>query len=728
MRRVDHRRRSAAVLGIAALIVAFVAHRAAAAGPLIVNGAGDPLVWSSGVVQWNPDRGSLGSLSNADAVQFVGDNFGKWQAVATATLAISNTGALPVDVTAANVSTFVGICGDGLSPIVFDDDGSITDALLGAGASNSVLGFAGPECGTLVPPVITEAAAILNGKFVDGIANAANPEISITSFGAVFLHEFGHYLNLDHSQINLVEAFDHDVSNDDTIATMFPFLVNGTAEATLARDDQVAISMLYPSAAFGTAFGRITGSILWSNGTTPFQGAYVIARNVADPRHDAIGYASGARFVPGASGGPPPPELQGTYELPGLQPGARYTVEVEPIYPGFTGGSSVGPFSTPVALPGPPEFWNGANEAATNPPDDPDAPGTPIVAAAGTTAGGVDIVLNGTVPPSNDACVDATAITFPFDDTESTSGATSAAADPVQDCTGGTTTANSNSVWYRFTAPTDGTVVVSTEGSDYDTVLSAYTGTCDALAAVACADDIAADTNVQSVIGFAVSGGTAYLVEVTQYGTNGGGTLHLTAVFTPNPPAPCDLPAPGACIPGGGKPSHDCATEWLVEPVPAIDHPKIPRRNVPLARLACHDGDPSCDLDGVGKDGGCMFHVAVCVNNADPRAATAGCAATSIASYLVQRPSAKRPRDATDAANAAALRDAVAALASPGESIVAGGLVSFIPPQSSVSRCTPFQNIRVPIGTRVLQTRATTITGAKDTDFLSLRCVRAATR
>ena len=96
----------------------------------------------------------------------------------------------------------------------------------------------------------------------------------------------------------------------------------------------------------------------------------------------------------------------------------------------------------------------------------------------------------------------------------------------------------------------------------------------------------------------------------------------------------------------------------------------------------------------------------------------------SIASYLLQRPSTKRPRDAVDAANAAALRDAVSALANPGESIVAGGLVSFSPPQASASRCTPFQSIRVPIGTRLLQTRATTVAGEQDTDLLLLRCLR----
>ncbi len=696
---------------------ALLSRSARAAGPLIVNAAGQPLVWSGGTVTWNPDRGTLGTLANADAVSFVAANFAKWQAVPTAALAITQGAALPVDVTATNVNAYVGVCGDGLSPIVFDTNGTITDALLGAGASNSILGFAGPECGTLDPPVITEGSAILNGKFIDGIQGAGNPEISTTSFGAVFLHEFGHYLDLDHSQINLVEAFDASSADDDTVATMFPILINGPAESTLARDDEVAISTLYPTPSFASAYGRVTGSVLRSDGATPFQGAYVIARNVADPRHDAIGYASGTLYS--GSGGNP--ALQGFFTLPGLAPGAHYTVEVEAIYPGFTGGSGVGPFSVPVPLPGPAEFWSGANEAASDPPDDPAAPGVAIAAVAGATTSNVNIVLNAVAPPDNDDCAAATTIgAFPFGDAVAIDGATSAADDPLQQCTTTAPTANANSVWYRFTAPSDGAVTVSTTGSSYDTVLSAYTGACGALAPTACDDDLGGG-DVRSLVGFAVSGGTTYFLEVTKYGAPGTGTLMLSATFTGGSGGACEVAAPGSCVPGKGQPRTDCVTEWLVEPVPPVDRATIARRNVPNARLTCRDGDASCDFDGSGSDGGCTFHVAVCINNLDPRPAAAGCIPSSLATYTVQKPSVTRPRDAADVANGDALRGAVAALASPAGAI-AGGIVSFSNAPSATT-CTPFQDVRVPLGMRVLRTRAVTGTGVLDTDQLTLRCL-----
>src|SRR5262249_46180513 len=251
------------------------------------------------------------------------------------------------------------------SPIIFDDDGSIIDDLLGVGARNAVLGLASPECGDADAGTITESLAILNGRFIDGVDSATNPELSVTDFGAVFLHEFGHFFNRDHSQLNLTEAFDGNPANDDVVPTMFPFLVNGAEAATLALDDVASVSTLYPSADFAAATGTIRGRIL--AGAVPFQGAYVIARSLADGRHVAVRVAWGARYAPDPPGGTPPESLRGLYEIAGLPPG-EYTVEVQAIDQRFTGGWSVGPLDPPASLPGVPEFWNGANEGASDPP------------------------------------------------------------------------------------------------------------------------------------------------------------------------------------------------------------------------------------------------------------------------------------------------------------------------------------------------------------------------
>jgi hypothetical protein len=486
-------------------------------GPLLVNGAGTPLVWTASPIPYNPDLGPLGSLANADAVALVGSLFGVWEAVPSATVTVTDAGPLPSDVTASNYPSVVGICGDGLSPIVFDTDGSITDDLFGPGASDNILGFAGPECATFVPPVITEGLAVLNGKWIDGVPGTEIPQ---ADFDSVFVHEFGHYLNLDHSQINLLEAFDGDPSNDDAIATMFPFLVNGAAAATLHLDDIVSVSTLYPAPTFATDFGSIIGSVFLADGVTPFQGAHVVARAIGDPRVTAVGMVSGARYFPFEEGGPPPSSLAGAFVIPGL-PAGSYTVEIEEVFPGFAGGSSVGPLNPPAPLPGVPEFYNGADEAGTSPPDDPSA-FTPVTVSAGTVASEIDVVINGFPPAPNDACAAPTVIaTLPYSDTVETSGATTEPADPLPSCGDGSQ--GSHSVWYVLTAPEDGLLRATTAGSNYDTVVTAHTGACGALAEIGCSDDAGGST---SDLRIPVTAGQAVLLEVTSYGSFAG-TLRL---------------------------------------------------------------------------------------------------------------------------------------------------------------------------------------------------------
>jgi PASTA domain len=68
------------------------------------------------------------------------------------------------------------------------------------------------------------------------------------------------------------------------------------------------------------------------------------------------------------------------------------------------------------------------------------------------------------------------------------------------------------SIWYRWTAPADGRAVVSTCGSDFDTVLAVYTGdSLDALTEEASNDDTC---GLQSETSFDAFGGVAYRIAV----------------------------------------------------------------------------------------------------------------------------------------------------------------------------------------------------------------------
>jgi hypothetical protein len=386
--------------GRLALVVALVAVASAAeaGGPLVTTTDGHAAGWAAGApVEYHTDLGGLGSLANGAAVATVVGLFDTWTAVPSAVVSFAHTGSTAVDIDETNFGPFLGPYGGATAPlgesvIAFDEDGAIFDALYGVGSG--VLGFAGPAwlsdgvstvpIGAAVPPgaKIVEGLAFLNGKWIDGIDNPSigNYELSLDDFEAVFVHEFGHFAGLDHTQAHGQPM----PPNSDTpgvtlpIETMYPFLFDAR-QKTLERDDVVALSVLYPSPVFASSTGRIIGRVLTSSGA--LSGANVVARNI-DDASDAVSYVSGATIVP-----------RGTYTLAGLTPGASYRVEVQEVDAAHTGGSRVGPFSPPIVLPGPPEAYNGPAESADPGVDDPSL-ATPIVAAAGVTTSGIDIVLN----------------------------------------------------------------------------------------------------------------------------------------------------------------------------------------------------------------------------------------------------------------------------------------------------------------------------------------------
>ncbi len=370
-------------------------HVGLAGGPFVITNDGVPQVWGTEhPVPFHTDLGPLGLLTNAEAIALVKEAFQVWEDVPSASISFASAGSLPFDVTGSNVFDILDVQGDGISPIVFDHDGSVIDAVFGFGASRDTLGFTSIEFGQ--SNRILEAQAVLNGTVLNG--DAASLDVSRSSFLATIVHEFGHYINLDHSQINGELAFDGDVSNDDGFPTMFPFASDSDSKLTLHLDDIATVSTLYSGPDFSALTGSIEGEIVLGNGITPFQGANVIARRTADPIHDAVSSVSGAFFLNDFGGGSDDLALKGHFIITGLPPG-EYTVEVEQIDPTFTGGSSLNPFNLPAILPGPEEFYNGENEAGLTTLDDPNEK-TEITVAAGDIVSDINILLN-TVEPDN---------------------------------------------------------------------------------------------------------------------------------------------------------------------------------------------------------------------------------------------------------------------------------------------------------------------------------------
>jgi len=415
-----------------------------AAGPLFVGGPGAapgvPYVWTISPLTYWTDQGSLGTLNNAAANSLVAQAFQVWQEIPTASISFQNAGSLGGDVNAGNILDVLSQldpsnCGNPLTgiardrTIIYDVDGSAIAAMLGEQNRNTVLGISSTVCfgsDGVSSNYYLRALALLNGRFLDGIDTLSNPEVTLTGFKAVFIHEFGHLIGLDHAQVNLDCLTGGPACDLDGVPTMFPILIDDLAMSTPAADDIAALSELYPSASFTSSMGRITGQVFFSDGVTPAQGFNVIARRTNDPLVTAVSNVSGFLFTadagnpvypwPGSDFGSRDQDLIGYYDIPGLPPG-NYTVEVEAINGtgeyAFVGGSSVGPigasgwgfqFPLPSLLPTPPPctqeyLVSGATASCTDKTEIP-------IAAGQTVSTGADVILIGT-PPRDDAWEDA---------------------------------------------------------------------------------------------------------------------------------------------------------------------------------------------------------------------------------------------------------------------------------------------------------------------------------
>ncbi len=95
--------------------------------------------------------------------------------------------------------------------------------------------------------------------------------------------------------------------------------------------------------------------------------------------------------------------------------------------------------------------------------------------------------------------------------------------------------AGGSSVWWSWTAPGDGTLTLSTEGSSFDTVLAVYTGTAFNALSLVGADDDGGDAG-SSRLALPVRAGTVYQIAVDGYNRAAGSAL-LYLTFAGGAPA-----------------------------------------------------------------------------------------------------------------------------------------------------------------------------------------------
>lgn len=422
-----------------ALTGALLSVVAQAGGPLYMFDESTPYVWDVATpVQAYTDLGDLcdndpawpnsGCLTNEQADAAVAFAFSQWGAVPSSSFQAEVAGDFSSvglgDITGATAHEVVDTWNGGGYHIMYDSDSSIIQDFFGA--PPNVLGISSPEWAD-DDGKITESWAVIN------VASVPEGDDGTQAAG-VMTHEFGHGINLAHSQANGhitflgspwywiswapkscgapydIEPVLDWVEYQDWISstaipnteTMYPYITpaqTGVAQSTIDRPDDIsAVSNLYPAAGWPASHGTISGEILQTDGSTGLTGVNIVARNVDDPLGDVITVMSGD-YTQGMLG------PDGRYTINGLTPGEEYVVYVENIY--------AGGFPTPPAvLPSFQEYFNGMGESNDANRDDPCDWSTLTASAGGISQ--ADIAFNGmpgaptfvTIPVSSATDVD----------------------------------------------------------------------------------------------------------------------------------------------------------------------------------------------------------------------------------------------------------------------------------------------------------------------------------
>jgi hypothetical protein len=404
LRRVTHRLGFMCPAAAVIVLLLTFMQLARAGGPRYIAGisyfnpgtAGTPLTWAQGVVNYYTDQGSLSpTVSGPQGDALVADAFSQWTSISTAALSVTHAGQLAEDVNGANV--YRNADGTLTMPadimptatgtpvgIVYDVDGTVTDALLGQGAGDASECFGNAVFGGLdnfgTDAYFLHALVVLNGNCV---AQLPDPDVEYR-----LVRVLGQVLGLGWSQMNLnVQTDMPPPTSDDYVGFSIMHAIDSPSCVPIAlcysnggkvnpyqpkMDDQAALSRLYPAPTFSANTARIHGNVYFANASGQpgqgMQGVNVVARWI-DPNTNqpsgayAAASVSGFLFagnvgttVTGFNDGTGQPfnrygsnqtTLEGFFDLAGLQipnggNSAQYQLTVETLNPFWS--AFVGPY------------------------------------------------------------------------------------------------------------------------------------------------------------------------------------------------------------------------------------------------------------------------------------------------------------------------------------------------------------------------------------------------
>src|SRR5580658_5643644 len=307
---------------------------ARAGGPRYIAGityfnpgtVGTPLTWAQGVVNYYTDQGPLSAtVPGPQGDALVADAFSQWTSISTAALAVTHAGQLAEDVSGLNVyrnsdgtitmpadimptatGTPVGI--------VYDADGTVTDALLGQGAGDASECFGNAVYGGVdnfgVAAYFLHALVVINGNCV---VQLPDPDVEYR-----LVRVLGQVLGLGWSQVNLnVQTSNPRPTAEDYVGFSVMHAIDSPSCVPISlcysnggqvnpyqpkMDDQAALSRLYPGPTFSASTARIQGNVYFVNASGQpgqgMQGVNVVARWI-DP---STGLPSGAYAAASVSG------------------------------------------------------------------------------------------------------------------------------------------------------------------------------------------------------------------------------------------------------------------------------------------------------------------------------------------------------------------------------------------------------------------------------------------
>jgi hypothetical protein len=362
-------------------------------GPAFVAGSGyapgvegQALIWANGTVQYFTDQGDLSPLlPGAQADALVAAAFSTWTSISSVALTASQGGHLAEDVSGGNIAVDAGgtitapadITSSATSTpvgIVYDYDGTVTDALLGGGAggvadcfTNAVYG--GPDNFSNAGNIV-HALVVINGNCAT--TNAQLPDVQyrlVRLIGRIF------GLGWSQANVNVLTGKPPPTSADfagfpvmhfaDPISCV-PISVCYTNADVPKMDDIDALERLYPNSANQQAAGRIYGGLYFTdtsgNALQFMQGVNVVARLMVSgqpSRQYVVSSVSGFLFCGNAGNiidgyvdgnglpynrwGSNDPSLEGFFDLgqltiPAGQTIAEYQLSVEALDPNWSLG------------------------------------------------------------------------------------------------------------------------------------------------------------------------------------------------------------------------------------------------------------------------------------------------------------------------------------------------------------------------------------------------------